>query len=102
MDELQNLELAMADFVKQQAPEDVQEFIDLLSTADITQEEVDEFRQIIIEGLTQPSEFPKMVRYLIRNEFIEEEDAPKEYDQGFALAMLGLVGVAQSIVGGQS
>jgi hypothetical protein len=98
MDELQNLELAMADFVKQQAPEDVQEFIEAITENGVTQEEVDEVRAITTETLTNPDNFPRFVQYLVAAQLIEQEDAPQTFEVGFVLSILGLVGVAQENV----
>jgi hypothetical protein len=94
------LELFMTNLVKERSPGGVQEFISAISEGGVDQEEVDVLREVIMRAVSDPSTFPEMVGFLIRNDLIAEEDAPTQYDMGFVLTMLGLVGVAQELVGG--
>lgn len=98
MDELQNLEAAMADFVLKEASEEVKEFIEAIQENGVTQEEVDEARAITTETLTNPENFPRLAQYLVAAELIAQEDVPSQFDVGFVLTILGLVGVAQQYV----
>lgn len=92
------LERMMAEQVKKNAPEDVQEFISALQEDGVTAEEVDELRQYALAALSSPDAFPELVSYLVEDGLIEEEEAPDGYDAGFVLSILGLVGVAQELV----
>lgn len=94
------LELFMTNLVKERSPSGVQEFIAAISEDGVDQQEVDVLREVIMRAVSDPSTFPAMVGFLIRNDLIAEEDAPTQYDMGFVLTMLGLVGVAQELVGG--
>ena len=100
MDEAQiaQLEQLMAESVQNEAPDDVQTFIDAILVDGISQEEVDEVRQQAVMALQNPNQFKKFTRYLIASNLMEESDVPKSYDVGFVLAILGLVGVAQNLV----
>jgi hypothetical protein len=98
MDELQNLEAAMADFVLKESAEEVKDFIDAIKEDGVTQEEVDEARAITTETLTNPENFPRFTQYLVAAGLIEQKDVPQEFDVGFVLSILGLVGVAQQYV----
>jgi hypothetical protein len=90
------LEVFMADLVQREAANDVQEFIAAISEDGVTQAEIDEVRAVTVEALNNPASFPNFVQYLLRAGLIEE--APQEYDIGFVLTILGLVGIAQNIV----
>lgn len=96
MDDLVQMEQFMADLVQKEAADDVQEFIDAISQDGVTQAEIDEVRAVTVEALNNPASFPQFVQYLLRAGLIEE--APQEYDIGFVLTILGLVGIAQNIV----
>jgi hypothetical protein len=96
MDEIEQIEQFMADFIMRESPEDAREFIDAISQDGITQAEVDEVRAVAVEALSNPETFPAFVQYLLRAGLIEEE--PQEYDPGFVMSILGLVGIAQSLV----
>ena len=96
MDEIEQLEQFMADLIMKESPEDAQEFIDAISQDGVTQAEIDEVRQVTVDALSNPETFPAFVRYLLRAGLIEEE--PKEYDPGFVMSILGLVGIAQNLV----
>ena len=94
----EELETYMADFVQRQAPESVGEFIEAIQENGVSQEEVDEVRQITMETLKNPENYPRFVQYLISAELIEERAAPPEFKIGFVLSILGLVGIAQRLV----
>jgi hypothetical protein len=100
MDENQiaQLEQLMAESVQKEAPEDVQEFVDSIMEGGITQQEVDEVRQQTVMALQDQEYFQTFIRYLTGAGLLEQEDAPSSYDVGFVLSILGLVGVAQSLV----
>jgi hypothetical protein len=92
------LEMFMADLVQREAPEDVAEFISAIQQDGVTQAEVDEVRQITLQTLSNPDNFPNFIQYLLAAGLMTPEDAPAEFDAGFVLSILGLVGVAQQIV----
>lgn len=92
------LELFMADLVQREAPEDVAEFVASIQQDGVTQAEVDEVRAITIETLSNPNNFPNFTQYLLAAGLIQQEDVPAQFDTGFVLSILGLVGVAQQIV----
>jgi hypothetical protein len=92
------LEMFMADLVQREAPGDVAEFVAAIQQDGVTQAEVDEVRQITLQTLSDPSIFPQFVQYLLAAGLMTPEDAPAEFDVGFVLSILGLVGVAQQIV----
>jgi phage shock protein A len=92
------LEMFMAETVKREAAESVQEFIQEISQDGITPEEVDEVRQRVLTALADPSYFGELMQYLVASNLMDAEDAPAEYDVGFVLSLLGLVGVAQELV----
>lgn len=98
MDDLEAIERFMADLVQREAPQEVANFVNEISQNGVTQQEVDEVRQQAIMALQEPSTFPSFIRYLVASNLIEQKDAPKEFDVGFVLTILGLVGVAQQIV----
>lgn len=93
------LELFMANFVQEKAPNDVADFVAAIQEGGVDQEEVDVLREVVMRALQDPSTFPAMIGFLIRNDLLTQEDAPTQYDTGFVLTMLGLVGVAQTLVG---
>jgi hypothetical protein len=92
------LEMFMADLVQREAPEDVAEFVAAIQQDGVTQAEIDEVRQITLQTLSNPNNFPNFIQYLLAAGLMTQEDAPSEFDTGFVLAILGLVGVAQRIV----
>ena len=94
----EELEVYMADFIMREAPNDVVEFIEAIQQAGVTQEEVDEVRQITLSTLRNPDNYPRFAQYLISAELIEKELVPPSFDAGFVLSILGLVGVVQRIV----
>ena len=94
----EELEIFMADLVQREAPEDVAEFIAAIQQDGVTQAEVDEVRTITIETLSNPDNFPNFIQYLLAANLIQQEDAPVQFDTGFVLSILGLVGVAQQSV----
>lgn len=94
----EEIEMFMADLVQREAPEDVAEFIAAIQQDGVTQAEVDEVRAITIETLSNPDNFPNFIQYLLAADLIQQEDAPAQFDTGFVLSILGLVGVAQQIV----
>lgn len=94
------LENMMKEQVQQNAPEDVAEFIQAIQQDGLTAEEVDEVRQLVLAALRSPDGFKKLTTYLVTNGFLEQEEIPPEYDGGFVLALLGLVGVAADLVAG--
>lgn len=94
----EELEIFMADLVQREAPEDVAEFIAAIQQDGVTQAEIDEVRAITIETLSNPDNFPNFVQYLLAADLIQQEDVPAEFDTGFVLSILGLVGVAQQSV----
>jgi hypothetical protein len=94
----EELEIYMADFILKEAPEDVTDFIDAIQQSGVTQEEVDEVRQITLETLKDPSNYPRFAQYLISTELLEKKVVPPSFDAGFVLSILGLIGVVQRIV----
>jgi hypothetical protein len=92
------LEMFMADLVQREAPEDVAEFVAAIQQDGVTQAEVDEVRQITLQTLSNPDNFPNFVQYLLAAGLLSQEDAPGQFDAGFVLSILGLVGVAQQLV----
>jgi len=92
------LEMFMADLVQREAPEDVAEFVAAIQQDGVTQAEIDEVRQITLQTLSNPNNFPNFIQYLLAAGLMTQEDAPGEFDTGFVLAILGLVGVAQQLV----
>ena len=100
MDEnqIKQLEQLMAESVQKEAPENVREFVDAIMEGGITQQEVDEVRQQTVMALQDQAYFQTFVRYLTGAGLLEQEDAPTSYDAGFVLSILGLVGIAQSLV----
>lgn len=92
------VERKMAETVKKEAPEDIAEFLGAMQEDGITVEEVDEVRQVTLAALNSPDAYPTLVTYLINAELIDPEDAPPNYDGGFVLAILGLVGAAEELV----
>ena len=96
----QEIENTMKRLVLEQAPEEVQEFIDAISEDGVTQDEVTEFRNMTLQSIDNPRMYPKYMRYLESNGLLERQDIPKVYDAGFMMAMLGMAGVAQDYVNG--
>ena len=94
----EELELFMANLVQREAPQDVAEFIAAIQQDGVTQAEVDEVRAITLQTLSDPANFPNFIQYLLAAGLLEQQDAPAEFDTGFVLSILGLVGVAQQIV----
>lgn len=92
------LEAKMKEQVQQNAPEDVAEFIQAIQQDGLTEAEVDEVRQLVLDALRNPKGFKKLTTYLVTNGFLEQEEVPPEYDGGFVLSLLGLVGVAADLV----
>ena len=97
----EELEIFMANLLNERSPQNVQNFIDEISEGGVDQEEVDTMREVVMRAINDPSTYSAMVGFLIRNGVIDEGDAPDQYDAGFVLTMLGLVGIAQSLVGGR-
>jgi len=92
------LELFMADLVQREDPQDVAEFIAAIQQDGVTQAEIDEVRAITLQTLSNPDNFPNFIQYLLAAGLLEQQDAPAEFDIGFVLSILGLVGVAQQSV----
>jgi len=92
------LEKFMAEKVQSEAPDEANEFLEGIQEDGLSAEEVDEVRQVTLAALKSPDAFPQLTAYLVNAELIDEEDIPKEYDGGFVLAILGLVGLAQDLV----
>jgi hypothetical protein len=97
----EELEMFMANLLQERSPQNVQSFIDEISEGGVDQEEVDTMREVVMRTINDPSTYSAMVGFLTRNGIIDDGDAPAQYDAGFVLTMLGLVGIAQSLVGGQ-
>lgn len=100
MDEqiIAQIEQTMVQLIQENAPEDMQEFIDAISVDGITQDEVTEFRQETLNAINNPQTFNRYIQYLISNGLLEKEDAPTSYDSNFLFVMLGMGSIAQSIV----
>ena len=94
----EELELFMANLVQREAPQDVAEFIAAIQQDGVTQAEIDEVRAITLQTLSNPDNFPNFIQYLLAAGLLEQQDAPVEFDTGFVLSILGLVGVAQQSV----
>ena len=94
----EELELFMADLVQREAPEDVAEFIAAIQQDGVTQAEIDEVRAITLQTLSNPDNFPNLIQYLLAAGLLDQQSAPAEFDTGFVLSILGLVGVAQQSV----
>lgn len=94
----EELELFMADLVQREAPQDVAEFVAAIQQDGVTQAEIDEVRAITIETLSNPDNFPNFIQYLLAAGLLEQQDTPAQFDTGFVLSILGLVGVAQQSV----
>jgi hypothetical protein len=94
----EELELFMADLVQREAPQDVAEFVAAIQQEGVTQAEIDEVRTITLETLSNPDNFPNFIQYLLAAGLLQQEDAPSQFDTGFVLSILGLVGVAQQSV----
>jgi len=92
------LELFMADLVQREDPQDVAEFIAAIQQDGVTQAEINEVRAITLQTLSNPDNFPNFIQYLLAAGLLEQQDAPAEFDIGFVLSILGLVGVAQQSV----
>ena len=92
------LELFMADLVQREDPQDVAEFIAAIQQDGVTQAEINEVRAITLQTLSNPDNFPNFIQYLLAAGLLEQQDAPAEFDTGFVLSILGLVGVAQQSV----
>lgn len=98
MEDFVALEQFMADLVRREAQEEVNQFIQDISMDGVTFQEVDDVRQQVIAAMQDPTAFSSLVRFLIASGLLEQADAPTDYDFGFLLTMLGLVGVAQQLV----
>ena len=96
MEEIAQLEQFMADLIMREAQDEARQFIDAISEDGVTQAEIDEVRQVTVDALRNPETFPVFVQYLLRAGLITEE--PQEYDPGFVMSILGLVGIAQNLV----
>jgi hypothetical protein len=94
----EELEMYMADIVQRAAPDDVAEFMEAIQEDGITQAEVDEVRQITLQTLNDPSNYPMFGQYLVDAGLIEAEDLPPSFEIGFVMSILGLIGVAQKLV----
>lgn len=98
MDDFAQLEQFMSDTVMREAQDEVQDFIAAIQQDGVTQAEVDEVRQQTLMALQDPTTYPSFIQYLVASGLLERGDAPAEYDVGFVLSILGLVGVAQQLV----
>lgn len=99
MDAVLQAEQAMAQQVQQQAPDVAQEIMAALSEDGITQEEVDEFRSLVVGAMQSPDAYPALVDYMVQTEMLEPGEPPPEYSQEYLMILLGVVGMAQSQVG---
>jgi len=90
-------EVMMADTLKRTAPELISFFMDAISRDGVSQEEIDQVRQMVLGVLRDRDMYPQFVEFLVSSGLVDREDAPKQFDIGFVMTMLGLVGIAQEI-----
>jgi hypothetical protein len=99
---LAQVEQTMVQLIQENAPEDLQEFIDAISEDGVTQREVSEFREETINAINNPNYFDEYLRYLTVAGFMEKTDIPSSYDINFLFVMLGMGAIAQTLVNSQT
>lgn len=92
---MNDIETTMADLVLKESPEAVAEFLAAMQEDGMTQEEIMELRQQVYAVLQNRDSYPEFVDYLVSTGFINEEEVPPQFEIGFVMTILGLVGVAQ-------
>jgi hypothetical protein len=69
------------------------ELSEAMRDGDITQEDIDETRQFVIQTIEDPNLYPEFKRYMEDEEF--PVSVPQSFDIGFMLFILGICGIAQ-------
>jgi hypothetical protein len=70
-----------------------QELAPAIESGDITQEDIDETRNAVIQTIDNPSLYPEFKRYMAEEEF--PVSVPESFDLSFMLFILGICGLAQ-------
>jgi hypothetical protein len=72
-----------------------------LMSGELTPDALNMFVQVATVALQNPQMYPQIRQYLLENDFLDEEDMPLDYVQGYALILHMIGKVAEQVASGQ-
>jgi hypothetical protein len=99
------VEMQIQNFVgqnPQQVAQIQQEIMTLLSSGEMTQQQLNTIVQMATAAIRNPALYPQLRQAMIQQGVADEEDLPLDFDQGFLIAIIIAGRAMQANVGGQN